>query len=45
MTLFDAEDEHQQTTIPGEPWMVTDMNDACLAIYVAAPVRSTVNLR
>ncbi len=45
VTLFDAEDEHQQTTIHGEPWMVTDMNDACLAIYVAAPVRSTVTLR
>jgi TonB family protein len=42
---LEAEGSYEQTTIPGEPWMVTDMNDACVAIYVAAPVRSTVTIR
>jgi protein TonB len=42
---IETEGSHEQTTIPGEPWMVTDMNDACIAIYVAAPVRSTVTIR
>ena len=42
---LEAEASYEQTTIPGEPWMVTDMNDACVAIYVAAPVRSTVTIR
>ena len=43
--LFDIEDEHEQTTIPGEPWMITDMNDACLAIFVATPQRATATIR
>ena len=43
--VLQVEDKTEETTIAGEPWIVTDMKDACLAIYVAAPVRSTVTIR
>ncbi|HEV3140539.1 MAG TPA: energy transducer TonB [Vicinamibacterales bacterium] len=45
LLVLQVEDKYEQTTIPGEPWMITDMKDACLAIYVAAPVRSTATIR
>src|SRR6185503_16986141 len=31
--MLDVEDRYEQTTIPGEPWMITDMKDVCVAIY------------
>jgi TonB family protein len=43
--VLQVEDKVEETTIAGEPWMIADMNDVCLAIYVAAPVRSTVTIR
>ena len=43
--VLQVEDKTDETTIAGEPWIVTDMNDGCIAIYVAAPVRSTVTIR
>ncbi|HYM25404.1 MAG TPA: energy transducer TonB [Vicinamibacterales bacterium] len=43
--VLQVEGKTEETTIAGEPWIVTDMNDACLAIFVAAPVRSTVTIR
>jgi len=43
--VLDVDEKYEQTTIPGEPWMIADMNGACQAIYVATPSRSTVTIK
>jgi TonB family protein len=43
--VLDVDEKYEQTTIPGEPWMITDMSGVCQAIYVATPGRSTVTIR
>ncbi|HMD34692.1 MAG TPA: energy transducer TonB, partial [Vicinamibacterales bacterium] len=45
MLVLAVDEKYEQTTIPGEPWMITDMNGVCQAIYVATPGRSTVTIR
>jgi TonB family protein len=45
MLVLDIDEKYEQTSIPGEPWMITDMNGVCQAIYVATPGRSTVTIR
>jgi len=43
--VLDVDEKYEQTTIPAEPWMITDMNGVCQAIYVATPGRSTVTVK
>ena len=45
MVVLQPDERYEQTTIPGEPWILTDMNGVCQAIYVATPGRSTVTIR
>jgi protein TonB len=45
MLVLDVDEKYEQTTIPGEPWMITGMDGVCQAIYVATPGRSTVTIR
>jgi TonB family protein len=45
MLVLDVDEKYEQTSIPGEPWMIADMNGVCQAIYVATPGRSTVTIR
>jgi protein TonB len=43
--VLEVDEKYEQTTIPFEPWMITDMTGACQAIYVATPGRSTATIR